>query len=184
MLETPITIDEATKALRAFEAKETDREKLRFLSPEARVMITDALLQIVNTPCIEHGKTYCECPRPRLRNHAGIYITKTPSERLSTFVDAFIRIPGGWTGIAEMEAVYGSLFPPGDGVERGSPATPGYRWADNETGTHVPLLTAVPEDTKLLEQPEDVLTDEERRKLADQFTKALERVSGGSSCEE
>lgn len=179
MTETPVSLQTAFDWVQRFDAMAYFPQ----VPGPARAMIAESLYRLVNGPCPQHTEP-CECERPQLRNASGVPITKSPAERLKTFVEVFVRVPSGWIGIAEMEAIYGSLFPPGDGVERGSPVTPGYRWADHETGTHIPLLPAVPEDTKLLEQPEDVLTDEERRKLADQFTKALERLSGGSSCEE
>lgn len=114
------------------------------MSGAGRMMIIESLLRLVNTP---DG-------RP-LRNSHGILITVPPAERLRRFVEGFVRVPGGWPGIGEMEALYCRCFPPGDGVERPDTNLPGFRWEDNADGNYTPLLPPATEpEVPLLPAPE------------------------------
>lgn len=128
--------------------------------PEARNEIVDSLLELVNPkdPTVVFKCKY------------------GPTERLELFRKAFRSLPKGWPGIGEMEAIYCMMFPPGDGIERGSPATPGYTFEDNITGNGVRLFPREPEpDYKQLAAGEQ-MTPEEHKQLVEQFTGVLDKM--------
>lgn len=176
--ETPITLADASQAVAKYFGP---MDKFSFMDEAARTGVIESLLELVNSPCPEHPDDYCECPRPILRNSYNDKITTAPIDRLRTFAKAFRRLPGGWPGIGEMEAIYAGLYPPGDGIERGSPQTPGYGWNDHASGNYSRMLPeSVPEQTAL-PAPEEQLSDEERKALAAQFAGALASVAANQS---
>ncbi len=137
------------------------------VSGPARKVIAESLVRLVN-PADPTKPFACK---------------RSPHERLKTFAEAFLRVPGGWPGIGEMEALYCMLFPPGDGIERGSPVTPGYTFEDHASGNYTPMLPAAPEpQQKQIAAPEvlDAEAVEDTRSLNEKL-ETLRLLKSGSA---
>lgn len=173
MTEKPITAAAAAVAVGKFEAMAYFGQ----VGEGGRTAIIDSLLRIVNSPCKEHSRSGmpCECERPILRNLAGVAIKTPPSERLRQFLEGFLRVPGGWPGLGEMESVYNLLFPCGDGIERSHPRISGLTLEDSEIGSYTSLLPPVPEPAwKSLPAPlGEFGSEEERQAEARKFVATL-----------
>ncbi len=101
-----------------------------------------------------------------------------PKERLDVFLPWFVATnPNGFPGLAELSILWGNQFcrPDGSSETRES-GVEGHTFADHENGTITPMIPIQPEAELLLLESEK-LTPEERKQMADGFTKALTRMA-------